>query len=288
VSIVRAGSYHGELTQVVRRILSEHRVDVAGKRVLLKPNLVEFDASVPINTNPLFVLAVYEAFVAEGAASVRIAEGPGHRQITLDIADAAGYYKAVPRFEEVFVDLNVDDVVRVPLKHARTGLKELYLPKTIFDCDLFVSLPKMKTHHWVGVTLSSKNLFGVVPSAIYGWPKNLLHWVGIGESIADLRSVFRDRNMFAIVDGIDAMQGNGPIQGTLKHAGVLVAGRDFTAVDATCCRIMGVDPEKVEYLCWTGSYGQMDPALIEQRGEPIAAVQSDFELMEMWSRLRLA
>ena len=104
----------------------------------------------------------------------------------------------------------------------------------------------MKTHHWVGATLSMKNLFGVVPSGIYGWPKNVLHWVGIEESIVDLHAAFRHH--FAIVDGIVGMEGNGPIQGTAKHVGVLVAGGDPVAVDATCCRIMGIDPMRIRYL----------------------------------------
>ena len=86
-------------------------------------------------------------------------------------------------------------------------------------------MAKMKTHHWVGATLSMKNLFGVVPSGIYGWPKNVLHWAGIDESIADLHAAFPRH--FAIVDGIVGMEGNGPIQGsaqTRRSAG----GRDAT------------------------------------------------------------
>ena len=46
-------------------------------------------------------------------------------------------------------------------------------------------MPKIKTHHWSGVTLSMKNMFGVVPTTCYGWPKNVLHWKGIQESILD-------------------------------------------------------------------------------------------------------
>ena len=104
----------------------------------------------------------------------------------------------------------------------------------------------MKTHHWTGATLSMKNLFGVVPGGVYGWPKNVLHWAGIHECIADLHALFP--RQFAIVDGIVGMEGNGPIQGTPKPAGVLVAGGDPVAVDATCCRIMQIDPLQIGYL----------------------------------------
>src|SRR5437016_4792811 len=79
VSVVRVPSYTGDLAAIVRRILVEHQVNVAGKRVLLKPNLVEFSSHAPVNTHPIFVAAVREAFHTLGASEVRIAEGPGHR-----------------------------------------------------------------------------------------------------------------------------------------------------------------------------------------------------------------
>src|SRR5262249_21141128 len=152
---------------------------------------------------------------------VTIAEGPGHRRNTLDLADAAGYFRTVPGFEDRFTDLNLDDVTRVRPARQFSRIPKLYLPDTALRADLLVSMPKLKTHHWVGATLSMKNLFGVVPSAVYGWPKNVLHWSGIDESIADLHAAFP--RQFALVDGIIGMEGNGPIQGTPKPLGVLVA-----------------------------------------------------------------
>src|SRR5450631_1111591 len=76
VSIVRAPAYDQGIYDTVRRLLSEHRLDVRGRSVLLKPNLVEFEPESSINTNPLLVHAAFEAFRAMGASSVRIAEGP--------------------------------------------------------------------------------------------------------------------------------------------------------------------------------------------------------------------
>src|SRR5581483_3626543 len=173
-----------------------------------------------------------DAFHSLGAKDVRIAEGPGHRRMTLDLASAAGYFDTVPKFENNFTDLNLDEVSHVQLDNPFSSLTELYLPNTVFNCDLLVSLPKMKTHHWTGATLSMKNLFGLVPGAVYGWPKNVLHWSGIDECIADLHQLFP--NQFCIVDGIEAMEGNGPILGTRKNAGVIVAGTHPPSVDATC------------------------------------------------------
>jgi uncharacterized protein (DUF362 family) len=285
VSIHRVQEYSENLYELLRRILTEHRVDVAGKRVVLKPNLVEFDEHTVINTNPKLVHAALEAFRAAGASDVRIAEGPGHRRVTLDLADAGGYFSTVPRFESVFTDLNLDDVTSTPLRDPKSKLHSLYLPNTVLECDLLVSMPKMKTHHWAGATLSMKNLFGVVPGAVYGWPKNVLHWAGIHECIADLHALFP--KTFAIVDGIVGMEGNGPIQGTPRPAGVIVAGASPVAVDATCCRIMGLDPAKIGYLQLAGGETNLGEASVLQIGEAIASVAQRFQVLPELEGLRL-
>jgi uncharacterized protein (DUF362 family) len=286
VSIVRAPAYDQSLYDTVRRMLDEHRLDVRGRSVVLKPNLVEFEPESCINTNPLLVHAAYEAFLAMGAASVRIAEGPGHRRNTLDMAEAAGYFRIVPHFEDAFTDLNLDDVTRVRPDRSFSRIQKLYLPNTALGADLLVSVAKMKTHHWVGATLSMKNLFGVVPGGVYGWPKNVLHWAGIAESIADLHAAFP--RQFAIVDGIVGMEGNGPIQGTPKQAGVIVAGRDPVAVDATCCRIMRIDPEQLSYLrLAVGRDSHMTQRNVEQIAESISTVATPFALIPEFQRFRL-
>jgi uncharacterized protein (DUF362 family) len=278
VSIVRAPAYDQRLYATVREMLDQHQLDVRGKRILLKPNLVEFEPESSINTNPMLVHAVLEAFQQMGAAEVRIAEGPGHRRNTLDMAEAAGYFHTVPQFEDRFVDLNLDDVAEVHPHRLFSRLKKIYLPHTALGADLLVSIAKMKTHHWAGATLSMKNLFGVVPGGVYGWPKNVLHWAGIDECIADLHTMFP--RQFAIVDGIVGMEGNGPIQGVPKKAGLLVAGGDPVAVDATCCRIMKIDPYHVGYLRL--SSGEEGAHIMErnilQIGASIDEVATRFEL----------
>lgn len=287
VSVVKAPAYDQSVYDTVRRLVDEHQVDVRGRHVVLKPNLVEFEPESSINTNPIVVHAAMEAFRARGAASVRIAEGPGHRRNTLDLAEAAGYFKIVPQFEELFTDLNLDDVTRVNPSRLFSRMNKVYLPNTALGADLLVSMPKMKTHHWVGATLSMKNLFGVVPGGVYGWPKNVLHWAGIAESIADLHALFP--RQFAIVDGIVGMQGNGPIQGVPKKVGVLVAGREPVAVDATCCRIMCIDPMRISYLqlASDGVEAHISERNIQQIGESIVSVATAFDLIPEFQSIRL-
>ena len=169
VSIVKATAYDQAIYGTMRRMLVENLGDVKGRNILLKPNLVEFEPGSSINTHPLVVHAAYEAFRSMGAATVRIAEGPGHRRNTLDLAEAAGYFQTVPDFERSFVDLNLDEVTRVKPSEQVSRIRKLYLPNTALGADLLVSMAKMKTHHWAGATLSMKNLFGVVPGGIFGW-----------------------------------------------------------------------------------------------------------------------
>jgi uncharacterized protein (DUF362 family) len=285
VSIRRATSYQQDLEAIVRSILVEHRVNIRGKTIVLKPNLVEFAPGSPINTHPAFVASVMRAFQAEGAASVHLAEGPGHRRATFDMAESAGYFEAIPRFDQNFTDLNLDNVKLVrPARPFSAHLAELYLPVTVLNADLVVSLPKMKTHHWAGATLSMKNLFGVIPGAVYGWPKNSLHWAGIPQSIATIHQLVP--RQFSIVDGIEAMEGNGPILGRSKMTGVILAGADPIHVDSTCCRVMGINPERVEYLRLASTLHP--PSTTRQIGERIESVQSRFELPSGFENLRLS
>jgi len=285
VSIHRAAAYDDGLYGLVRQIIADHGLNVAGKRVVLKPNLVEFDEKTVINTNPKLVHAAFEAFREAGAAEVRIAEGPGHRRVTLDLADAAGYLATVPQFESRFTDLNLDEIHSRALARPQSALRSLYLPGTVLGCDLLVSMPKVKTHHWAGATLSMKNLFGLVPGGVYGWPKNVLHWAGIDECIADLHSLFP--KAFSIVDGVVAMEGNGPIQGHPRQLGVVVAGADPVAVDATCCRIMGLDPKEIRHLTLAAGEQRLEQSLIPQSGEAIASVAQSFAVLPQFERIRL-
>jgi uncharacterized protein (DUF362 family) len=167
----------------------------------------------------------------------------------------------------------------VPNLGRQSKLKTLTFPALFKAVDWIVSVAKMKTHHWTGATLSMKNLFGVMPGIYYGWPKNVLHHAGIENSILDINATLKPS--FAIVDGIVGMEGDGPIMGDPKKAGVLVMGRNVAAVDATCCRIMGIDPYKVPYLeradNWLGPIGE---GSIEQRGESVAAVRTNFNLID--------
>jgi uncharacterized protein (DUF362 family) len=91
---------------------------------------------------------------------------------------------------------------------------------------------------------------------------------------------------FAIVDGIVGMEGNGPIQGAPKAAGVLVLGDDPVAVDATCARVMGLLPEKINHIARAAVLlGHIQPEKINQVGESIESTRTPFAVIEAFRHL---
>ena len=236
VFIGLAASYTEDLAQTLQNGLRELGLgpgSIKGKTVLLKPNLVEPTRADPqINTHPAVVRAAGEVFRRWQAREVIVAEGQGHCRDSQYVLDESGLAPMLAESKLEFIDLNHDDVCAVPNALRMSRLHDLMLPVTLRRADLIVSMPKMKTHHWAGVTLSLKNLFGVMPGVCYGWPKNVLHHAGIPESILDIAATVRPH--LAIVDGIVGMEGDGPIMGTPRTSGVLVMGTNLPAVDATC------------------------------------------------------
>jgi uncharacterized protein (DUF362 family) len=284
VVIRRVASYREEIATLIFESLTPFGLQVKGKSVLLKPNLVGLDPHGFINTHPTVIAAARECFLRMGASQVLVGDGPALDRDTEAILESVRLREHLGPLRNVFIDLNLDDVQKVTFPTRASRLRELYLPKTYMGVDFVVSMAKLKTHHWAGVTLSMKNLFGIVPGACYGWPKNVLHWAGIDRAILDINAAARPD--FAIVDGIVGMEGNGPIQGQSKASGVLVFGNDPVAVDATCCRVMGLRPERVKYLQQAGTLlGHLQADKIQQVGEQIEGVRQSFQVLPAFNYL---
>jgi uncharacterized protein (DUF362 family) len=275
VAVLHVESYSHQLWRFVMEGLRVFDLSIRGRLVLLKPNLVDLVPGKPVTTHPALVGAAAEAFFQLGAREVVVAEGPGHQRDTEFVLLGSGTKEVLRDLQLRFVDLNRDDLVKVQLKTNYTGLDHLWLPKTVLEADLIVSMPKVKTHHWAGVTLGMKNLFGVVPGMKYGWPKNVLHWRGIHESIVDICSTIPIG--LVIADGIVAMEGNGPLHGDIRKLGSVVIGDDPVAADATIARLMGLKPERVRHIWEAGTFlGNLDEERIEQIGEPPSSPVSLF------------
>ncbi|MEZ6137328.1 MAG: DUF362 domain-containing protein [Pirellulaceae bacterium] len=282
VFIARNQKYGGALVPTIRDGLLACDFDpasVRGKRVLLKPNLVEPSRLAPhMTTHPTVIQAAAEVFQQWGAA-VTVGEGPGHVRDTEQALVESGVWEALRDSELVFEDLNYQEIRAVANAGKTCKLKQFYFPRAVIESDLVVSLPKMKTHHWMGMTGALKNMYGVIPGAKYGWPKNVLHFNGIPQTVFDINaSVGRT---LSIVDGIDCMEGDGPILGTQKSMGLILVGTNMTAVDATLARLMHILPNRIPYLALAANrLGPVSEMLIEQRGEDWQPLAAPFTLLD--------
>lgn len=260
--------------------------DVNGKRVLLKPNLVDLPRDGrPVVTDPAVVVAAAEAFRRRGAAEVIVGDGSALQRDAYEIIDAAGLTPLLDEHRLRFVDLGLDDLTRRPSGGGVAGTDHVFLAATAAGADVLVSMPKMKIHHWAGASLSMKNLFGILPGSVYGWPRNRLHHKDLHGAVFDLN---RTRSPdYCIVDGVVGMEGDGPIHGTGKDVGVIVLGDNAPATDATCARIMRLWPNAISYLRMAaGVLGPVGEANIEQRGEAITTVAQVFALPDHLISLR--
>ena len=282
VFVARNQRYDGPLAATIRDGLVATGAEAAkfrGKRVLLKPNMVEPSRKIAhMTTHPAVIVAAAEVF-RDWGAEVVVGEAPGHVRDTEMALAESGIDHAARDADVRFADLNYEPVSWQPNRGRRSKLDGFWLPRSVVEADYVVSLAKMKTHHWMGLTASMKNLYGVLPGLAYGWPKNVLHHAGIPETVYDINASLPA--LLAVVDGIECMEGDGPILGSRKHMGLVVVGRNLPAVDATIARIMGLVPERIPYLALAdNSLGPLDESQIAQRGEAWRDVASPFKMLD--------
>jgi len=263
IAILDADQYSDKLDQLLFDGIRLFHLNVRGKSVLLKPNIVECIPGKPVNTDAQLIGAAAEAFLRLDAASVMVGEGPGHHRDTELLLCETGLGDQLAQRKIAFVDLNRDGLIKTKLQANYSGLGKLWLPRTVLASDFIVSMPKVKTHHWTGVTLSMKNMFGVVPGSRYGWPKNVLHWAGIGESILDICATVRPH--FVIADGIVGMDGDGPLNGTPRHLKTVLFADDPVAADAILIELLGWHVNAVAHVREAGHFiGNLNHARISR------------------------
>jgi uncharacterized protein (DUF362 family) len=274
--------YDGPLEQTIADGLIATGLDPAGlrgRKVLLKPNMVEPRRDAPhMTTNPAMVRAVAGVFRRWGA-TVKVGEAPGHVRDTEMALVESRIEDAILDAKLEFADLNYQEVGWRANAGQVSKLPGFYFPSAVLEADLIVSLPKLKTHHWVGMTAALKNMYGTLPGVVYGWPKNVLHHAGIPQTVVDINASLP--RTIGIIDGIECMEGDGPIMGSPKHLGIVAIGTNLPALDATCARVIGLNPAQISYLALAdGKLGSIADSSIEQRGERWEKLQQPFELID--------
>lgn len=208
-----------------------------GMRVLVKPNLLSPAApDDAVLTHPLVVKAVCE-YVLDKGAGVQLSDSP-----------AIGSFEKILRVSGIRDAIKGLDVVCKPFESSiRVDIGKPFdrieMAADALDADLIINLPKLKTHGHMLLTLAVKNMFG----CIVGFRKPEWHMrAGVDRDMFAkllVRIHKQTRPAFAVLDGILAMEGEGPGKsGSPRRLGVLMGSRDGQAIDEAVCRMLGVDP----------------------------------------------
>lgn len=246
-----------------------------GQSVLLKPNATgPASPDKGITTNPEVLEAVLELVIEAGAGRIVIGDGTGSATLgTRKVFSTCGYdylEKKYPnKFE--FMDLNRQPQKMIKVKEPYI-LEEIQVIGCVYEFDVVINLPVLKTHFITGVSLGLKNLKGCIPPA----QKRNMHEVGVNKAVADMNTIlFAD---LTIVDGTIGSEGLGPKEGHPVGLGVILAGTDGVAVDAVSCAVMGFCAKDIEHIRLVNEkgVGTIDIDQIEILGEKIESVKRTF------------
>ena len=265
VAIVK-GTKPVDVTVKALRMIDVDEVLSEEKPILVKPNYI--DASHPstgITTDSRVIEGVVKFLKNRGVKNIVIGEGSGYAD-TFKAFEVAGVDEVAKRWKVGLVDLNKDEFVEVNPPHP-LALKRVKIAKTALESTI-ISVPKLKPHRMTDVTLSIKNMMGVIS------PKGSMH-TRLNKNIVDLASVVKPS--IAVVDGIVAGEGH-ETSGNPVEMNLVIAGTDPVAVDAVGAAVMSITPENVKHLrlAEEKGLGTCDLEQIEIIGESIESVKKKF------------
>jgi len=221
-----------------------------GQNVLLKPNMLSArDPERGVTTHP----AVLEAVISEvqtTGATVRVGDSP------------SGAIKGLHRYWENTGFLEVCKRKNVELinfeaggsKPCKVGSHTYHIANAVFEADVVINLPKMKTHGFTLYTGAVKNIFGTLPGfQKANFHKIFPHPAPFSQRLVEIFQCVKP--VLNIMDGITAMQGNGPATGDLLEAGLVLASKDGVALDAVAAGIMGFRKDEIDVIRLAGLQG---------------------------------
>lgn len=236
---------------------------ISGKRVLLKPNLGRIaEADSGIVTNPQVVAATIDVLRDAGAAHIAIGESPITGVNTIQAFEKSGMAAIAQERDCPCIDMDRRNPIEVAVRNG-TAVSSLRVCADLFDFDIIVSIPVMKTHMHTVVTLAVKNMKG----CLWRRSKVELHMLPripfmedkpLNVAIADMASILQPH--LSIIDGTIGLEGLGPSAGDPKPLDLVIVSDNAFAADSIACSIMGIDPETVPHLRIAAGrgYGSID------------------------------
>ena len=281
VAVVKTGGSENNgiasgFKNLIRHLGGMERIVPDGiKKVLIKPNLMMGeDWKSGITVHPYLIELLVMEFKRLGLEVV-VGEGAGWGCLSTDAFRGTGVDRLCKKLGVPLYDFKRGRGIRVPVKNGLV-LKDVLVDEILPECDFIVSLAKLKTHCETVVSLSLKNMKGLITE---DRERLKYHLLDVNRCLIDLNSVYKPN--LSIIDGIIALEGIGPLRpGRPKPLGILVGGTDPLAVDSVCVRIMGADPSGIRHLsvAYETGIGEMDPSAIRINGERLEEVKpSGFE-----------
>jgi len=253
VSVVRVenGKVEEALEKAINYIGGIESIVPEGSKVLIKPNIVQ-NQPPPDTIDPTIIKALINIVKQRNPSIIWVADGSGVGD-TLENMRSLGYFSTIEEAGVRFVDLNYGEMVNVSVPGGGIVFDHFIFNRIIVEADVFISVACMKTHSQAVVTLGMKNLIGLAPGSVYGFPKSVLHqrarekedWYMAGVIVDLCRARRID---LVVIDGRVGMEGEGPHDGTPVELGLIIVGRDPVATDSVASFIMGFDPQKVPTL----------------------------------------
>ncbi len=249
-----------------------------GSTVIVKPNGGHVGSpESSVCTSPAVVKAVIETLRKANPKKIILAESSAIGCDTMECLEVSGILKAA---EEAGVDDIRDiksdtDLIRIQIQNPRSALINVKLPRFLVEADHIVNVPIFKTHVSMVFTCALKNIKGVVQDSIHG----AMHMTDLAAAMMDLWSVIKAD--LSIADLIRPMEGFGPhTTGNPVDFGCIVASQDPVALDATVCRMVGLDINDVDYFkaARDRELGVVDENEIEIRGNTIKEVYKPLHL----------
>ncbi|SHH57748.1 Uncharacterized conserved protein, DUF362 family [Sporobacter termitidis DSM 10068] len=282
VSVLKTGKYDaGDLRVVVSRhfeALGFEKELRPGMKVLIKPNLLgAHRPEQAATTHPAVVRAVVDWLRERGIDDITIADSPGgaYRPGGLRaIYEACGY--GVMRD---VVKLNLDTGYTAVQSPEGFQNRSFNIIDPIVRADIVVNIAKLKTHGLTTVSAGVKNLFGAIP----GLQKPELHYkypdlMDFCTMLLELAQVVKPQ--ITLIDAVETMEGNGPLNGRIRHMGLTLASRDIFAQDYVAAQLMGLDPESVPLVRLALKKGLTAPQDIETVGDTFAPAAPPYILPE--------
>ena len=233
-----------------------------GEKILLKPNLLAADPPEKcVTTHPAVFKAVAEVFQRAGAV-LHYGDSPGFGNPEAT-ARKAGIAAVAAELQIELADFQKGEEVLFP---AGLQNKKFVIARGVLASDGLISLPKLKTHGLTRMTGCVKNQFGCIPGMLKGeYHVKLPDLNHFAQMLVDLNKLLQPR--LFIMDGVMAMEGNGPRGGRPKRMNVLLFSNDPIALDATVCRMVGLQPESIPTLvlgmkAGLGSYLESDIEIV--------------------------